>query len=416
MTNKLQPIKGFRDFYPVDWAFQNWLKEKWLNLGQSYGYQKYEGPILERLKLYESKTSRELIEKQTFRFTEKGKNYVLRPELTPTLARMIAQRQYQLQLPIKWQSYGRFFRYETPQKGRGRSFFQWNIDLLGLDKVQADIEIINLACLALKTLGLTSKEVKIKINDRKFLEKTIDKKFYPYIDKLEKLSEKEWKKWLKKEGVNENKADKLLDFVKDNDYSGSKRLTTIFNQMEKEGLSEYVEFDKSLVRGLDYYTGTVFEAWSTGSSLNRALFGGGRYDNLTQQVGGRKKISGVGFAVGDMPIYELLKDLEKLPNLSLNPTQVLVTVFSPELSEQSIQTARKLREKNINTELYLDPDERLDKQLAYANKKNIPWVAIIGPDEAENNTLTLKNMKSGSQENLSQEKAIQKLTSSQTQI
>jgi histidyl-tRNA synthetase len=413
MANKLQPIKGFRDFYPQDWSFQNWLKEKWLNLGQSYGYQEYEGPILERLELYQSKTSRELIEKQTFKFNDNDKNYVLRPELTPTLARMIAQKQYQIQLPAKWQSYGRFFRYESPQKGRGRSFFQWNIDLLGLNKIQADIEIIKLACLALKTLGLTSKEVKIKINDRKFLEKSIDKKFYPYIDKLDKMTETEWKKWLKEENINESKADELLALVKNNDYSDSMRLTAILNQMEKQGLSEYIEFDKSLVRGLDYYTGTVFEAWSTGSSLNRALFGGGRYDNLTQQVGGRKKISGVGFAVGDMPIYELLKELNKLPNLSSTPTKILVTIFSPQLAEESIQAAQKLRKKNINTELYLDPDERLDKQLAYANKKNIPWVAVIGPDEAKNNTVTLKNMKSGKQEKLTQKKAVQKLTSPQ---
>ncbi len=411
MTNKLQPIKGFRDFYPNDWAFQSWLKEKWINLGKSYGYQEYEGPLMEPVELYESKTSQEIIENQTFKFTDKDKSYILRPELTPTLARIIAQKQYQLELPVKWQSYGRFFRYESPQKGRGRSFFQWNIDILGSNNIQADIEILTLACLSLKNLGLTPQEVKIKINDRQFLEKSIDKKFFPYIDKLDKLSEEDWQNWLVSEGIEKNKTEELLDLIKDNDYSDSKRLTVIFNQMEKYDLSEYVEFDKSLVRGLDYYTGTVFEAWSINSTLNRALFGGGRYDDLTKQVGGRKKITGIGFAVGDMPIYELLKEVNKLPDLSPNPTKVLVTVFSPELKEKSIQTAKNLRKENINTELYLEEDERLDKQLDYANKKNIPWVVIIGPEEAEKDCLALKNMKSGNQKTLSLEETIKKLSS-----
>ncbi len=410
MANKLQPIKGFRDFYPQDWAFQNWLKEKWLNLGKSYGYEEYEGPLMEPIELYESKTSQEIIENQTFKFTDKDKKYVLRPELTPTLARLIAQRQYKLELPVKWQSYGRFFRYESPQKGRGRSFFQWNIDILGLDNIQTDIEIITLACLSLKEVGLTPKEVEIKLNDRELLEKLIESKFYPCIDKLDKMQDKAWTGWMVEEGFSKSKAEEILEIIKDNDYSSSERLKTIFNQIEKQGLSEYIEFDKSLVRGLDYYTGTVFEAWSKNASLNRALFGGGRYDDLTQQVGGRKKISGVGFAVGDMPIYELLKELNKLPDLSPIPTKVLVTVFSPELEEKSIQTADKLRVENINTEIYLDPDERLDKQLDYANKKKIPWVVIIGPEEAEKDCLALKNMKSGNQQTLSLKKTIKKIS------
>jgi histidyl-tRNA synthetase len=409
MANNLQPIKGFRDFYPDEWAFQNWLKEKWVNLGKSYGYEEYEGPLLEPIELYISKTSRELIEKQTFKFTDKDKNYILRPELTPTLARMIAQKQYQLELPVKWQSFGRFFRYESPQKGRGRSFFQWNIDILGQDNPQSDIEIISIACLCLKELGLTSDEVVIKINDRKLLEKSIGPKFYPYIDKLDKMSEEEWRKWLADEGIDKNKTEEILTVINDRDYSSSEQLTTIFNQFSQTDLANYIEFDKGLVRGLDYYTGTVFEAWSKKGSLNRSLFGGGRYDNLTQQVGGKKKISGVGFAVGDMPIYQLLKYLNKLPTLSPSPTKVLVTVFSTDTAEKSISVANKLRQKEINTELYLNADERLDRQLDYANKKNIPWVVIIGPDEAKSNAITLKNMKSGNQKTLYLEKIIEKL-------
>ncbi len=420
MTDKLQPIKGFRDFYPADQAFQNWLKDCWLSLGKTYGYQEYEGPLMEPIELYESKTSQEIIEKQTFRFTDKDKNYVLRPELTPTLARMIAQRQYRLNLPVRWQSYGRFFRYETPQKGRGRSFFQWNIDILGSETIQADAEILIIACLALKRLGLTSQEVKIKVNDRQFLEKSIISKldiavdevktFFSYIDKLDKMPDKDWQEWLVEDGVAEGKAQKLLSLVNSQEEQLPSRLQEIFARVEQAGLSDYVEFDKKLSRGLDYYTGIVFEAWSCSSSLRRALFGGGRYDDLTQQVGGKKKIPGVGFAVGDMPILELLKELGKMPELDVYPTQALVTIFSSDQEELSIKTAEKLRQSGINVEVYPDNQERLDNQLDYANEKGIPWVVIIGSEEAEEGVVALKNMSSGQQEKLAPKDLVVRLS------
>ncbi len=412
MTKKLKPIKGFRDFYPEDWAFQNWLKNTWLRLGKSFGYQEYEGPLLEPIELYLSKTSEEIVQKQTFKFSKKGKKYVLRPELTPTLARMVAQKQFKLKLPAKWQSYGQFFRYEQPQKGRGRSFFQWNIDLLGLENSEADSEIVALACLSLKNLGLTPDEVVIKLNDRRELQKQkISKDLFPYIDKLTKMNFKKWQTWLKDEGVSTKKIRKMVEFLKSENNNYSDYLNKIIKSLEKYGLADYVRVDKSLVRGLDYYTGIVFEAWSINSSLNRALFGGGRYDSLTQQVGGKKQIPGVGFAVGDLPIYELLKEKDKLPVLDSNPTRVLVTVFSPETQAQAFKTAQQLRQAEINTELYLKPNDNLGDQLDYANDKNIPYSIILGPEEIEKKVITLKNMESGEQEKLSLKQTIKKLSS-----
>lgn len=421
MTNKLKPIKGFRDFYPQDWAFQTWLRDNWLELGKSFGYQEYEGPLLERLNLYLSKTSQEIVEKQTFRFTEKDKNYILRPELTPTLARMIAQKQYRIPLPAKWQSYGRFFRYESPQKGRGRSFFQWNIDLLGAENVEADSEIIALACQSLKKLGFTFKEVQIKLNNRQALENIISKnlaisrekarKLFKYIDKVDKMPKKEWLAWLKDEGFKTDKINKLILVLEDDNKNFSPWLNKIMANIKEYSLEDYIVVDKSLVRGFQYYTKTVFEAWSIDSSLNRALFGGGRYDNLTQQVGGQKKIPGVGFAIGDMPIYELLKEKNKLPQLKTIPTKVLVTIFSPEMQSEAFKTAQELRQSGVNTELYLNSEDNLSDQLDYANDKNIPYTIIIGPEEAEKNVVSLKNMSTGKQQTSSLEEIIKSFKS-----
>ncbi len=416
----LKPIKGFRDFYPEEWAFQNWLKNNWIELGKSFGYQEYEGPLMEPIDLYLSKTSQEIVEEQTFRFTDKDKNYVLRPELTPTLARMIAQKQFRIKLPARWQSWGRFFRYEQPQKGRGRSFFQWNIDLLGSEEVEAESEIIALACLSLKKLGLTPKEVQIKLNDRQALENIISqnlnisreeaRKLFKYIDKLDKMPKKEWLAWLKDEGLKTDEVNKLILALEDDNKNFSPWLNKIMAKIKEYSLEDYIVVNKSLVRGFQYYTKTVFEAWSINSSINRALFGGGRYDNLTQQVGGKKKIPGVGFAIGDIPLYELLREKKKLPKLKTNPTEVLVTIFSPEMQTEALKTAQKLRQAGINTELYLNPEDNLSDQLDYANKKSISYVVIIGPEEIKNKSITLKNMRSGKQNTLSLKETITKLT------
>ena len=160
-----------RDYYPKDWAFQKWLSEKWLLIGKLFGYQEYEGPLLESVELYLGKSSEEIVNQQAFRLQDRnGQELLLRPELTPTLARMIAQREAELIRPMRWQSYGRFFRYEKPQRGRGRSFFQWNIDLMGSESILADAEIITIACLNLKTLGITPSDAKIRISDRQTMQ------------------------------------------------------------------------------------------------------------------------------------------------------------------------------------------------------------------------------------------------------
>jgi histidyl-tRNA synthetase len=421
---KFQPVKGTRDFYPEQMAFRNWLFEKMKEVSKRFGYQEYEGPILEPFELYAAKSGEELVKKQTFVLTDRGgRKLALRPEMTPTLARMVAQKQASLPKPIRWFSIGPRFRYEQPQKGRAREFYQWDIDILGSQAPEADAEIIAIAAEFFKSVGLSPKEVKIKVNNRKLMEeklsfieipKTKIQDVFRAIDKqsllLRNKKEKglaEWKEWLKEIGLNSLQIKDLQGILKDKDFSReSEELTRIFSTLTDLGVAEYVEFDPNIVRGLDYYTGVVFEAQDIKGKF-RAILGGGRYDNLVEIVGG-PKIGGVGFAAGDVVVEEVLREYKKIPLLSPTPTKVLVTLFDEAFFRDSLLIAKKLRDAGVTTEMYLELT-KLDKQLKYANQKNIPFVAIIGPDEIKNNTVTLKDMQTGEQESLSLEKLIGKL-------
>ncbi|PJE67486.1 histidine--tRNA ligase [Candidatus Shapirobacteria bacterium CG10_big_fil_rev_8_21_14_0_10_40_9] len=407
---KFQPVKGTRDFYPEDMAFRNWLFGKMREVSKKFGYQEYEGPILEPLELYAAKSGEELVKKQTFVLTDRGgRKLALRPEMTPTLARMVAQREAELPKPIRWFSIGPRFRYEQPQKGRLREFYQWDIDILGSEAPEADAEIIAVACEFLKSIGLISKEVKIKVNDRSLMEQKLSlievpkgkiQEVFKAVDKKEKMAEEEWDKWLKEIGLTSLQVKDLKGILKDRDFSReSEKLTRIFSTLSDLGVSDFVEFDPNVVRGLDYYTGIVFEARDVKSKF-RAILGGGRYDNLVEVVGG-PKIAGTGFAAGDVVIEEVLKEYKKTPKISFCPTRVLVTVFTEGFFRKSLEVATLLRRSNIETELYPDPASQLDKQLKYASQKEIPYVVILGPEEAESGKVTLKNMATGKQKTIS---------------
>lgn len=405
---KFRAITGTRDFYPNDWAFLQYLFEKMRKVSERFGYQEYEGPILEPLALYEAKSGEELVKKQTFILTDRGgKKLALRPELTPTLARMVAQKQKELIKPIRWFSIGRRWRYEKPQKGRAREFFQWDVDLVGPETPEADAEVIALACEFFKSLNLTPKEVKIKVNSRRLMDfklslieipKNKMREVFSAIDKRGKIEKQQWRKTLKKIGLDSLQIKDLEGILSDYDFSEeSEELVRIFSTLKDLGVADYVEFDPNIVRGLDYYTGVVFEAQDTKGKF-RAVLGGGRYDNLVEVVGG-ERLSGVGFACGDMVIKEVLLEYKKMPKIAPKTAQVLVTVFDESFFRISLNTARRLREAGINSELYLEP-VKLDKQLKYADRKGIPFVIIIGPDEIKKNEMVVKNMQTGKQKNI----------------
>lgn len=421
MKQIVQAVKGTRDFYPEEMAFRRWLYGKIQKVSEKFGYQEFDGPNIEYMDLYSDKTSEEILKEQAFSLQDRdGRTILLRPEITPTFARMVAQKSGSLIKPIRWYSYGRGYRYEQPQKGRGREFFQWEINILGPETPEADAEIIAIAVEFFKELNLTSEEVVIKVNDRSLFEQIISEAGIPtekfttllrLIDRKEKIGPIQFNQTLKEEGLDQEQIDSLNSYLTGKDFSKSDWLTSIFNSLKLyPGVLDYVEFDPTIARGFDYYTRTVFEAWDKSGGLRRSLFGGGRFDNLTETLGG-ERIPGVGMAPGDMPIEEILKQFKKMPDLKAQTAQVLVTVFNSELMEKSLEITSKLREVNINTELWLEPGDKLDKQLKYADQKGIPYAIILGPDEAKSGKVVLKNLEKQSQETLTLDEAIAKLQS-----
>jgi len=409
-NNLIFPVKGTRDFYPEDQAFQNWLYSKFKETAELFGFQEYEGPTLESLDLYAAKSGEELVKKQAFTLTDQsGKILALRPEMTPTLARMVAQKAGQLTFPVKWFTYGRRFRYEKPQKGRGREFFQWDVDILGLENLEADAETIAVAATLYQKLGLTPLEVKIKINDRKLLQDRFLSigisegkmvQVFRLADKKDKVSESDFVEMGQENGLTADQTKTVLQILKEkNAYLDSPWLVKIFELLKKYGVGEYVEYDPGIVRGLEYYTRTVFEGWDTKGEF-RAIWGGGRYDNLVADVGNKQKVPGVGFAMGDMVLAEVLKANNKYPKLCSSTTKILVTVFSPELLNNSLETVNLIRENNFNAEIFLDPNAKMDRQLKYADKNSIPLALIIGPVEAEEEKLILKDLRSQQQKSI----------------
>jgi histidyl-tRNA synthetase len=415
----IQRVKGTRDFYPEDWQYIRWLSGRWLELGRSYGYQEYEGPILEPVELYLGKSSVEIVNEQTFPVKDRdGKDLVMRPEMTPTLARMVAAREGDLVLPLRWQSWGAFFRYEKPQRGRGRSFYQWNIDLLGSDSPLADAEILTLACRALEVLGIGPADASVRVNDRAAFESLLKRRLaledalvrplFALIDRLPKIGAQAFRAECANCGLEGSQVDDLEGLLKERDPSFSPVLRAVFDEAARAGVAEYLQVDHSVVRGFDYYTGVVFEAWGKGT-LRRALFGGGRYDNLAVQVGGRKRIPGVGFAPGDMAVAELLREIGRYPVLETSATRVLVVVFGPAGAEDACAVARELRSGGVPCELYPDADHRLDRQIKYADRRGIPYVAIVGPDEKATGTIVIRDLGARTQRKVGRSALLQEI-------
>jgi histidyl-tRNA synthetase len=383
-------------------------------ISRRFGYQEYEAPILERLELYAAKSGEELVYEQSFVLQDRGGDELaLRPELTPSLARMVAQRQAQLVLPVRWFSYGPFWRYERPQRGRTREFFQWNIDLLGAEMPTADGEIVAIGAEFLRSVGLSSEEVAIFLNSRRLMERKLSEmgvdddlreNVFRLIDRRDKLSAKKWAAWALELGLSEDQLEKLKSLLEDpNLWQESEELRQVFATAEAMGLADYLVYDASIVRGLDYYTGPVFEAYDR-ARTSRAIFGGGRYDNLVADVGG-ERITGVGFAMGDVIIELLLGDANKRPELPTSPSQVLVTLFNEDLYEDTLSLAARLRRAGINTEQILEP-MRLGKQFRYADRKGIPYVVILGPDEVKAGQIVVKNLRTGEQQAYTESEAI----------
>ncbi len=401
----IQPVKGTRDFYPELMAQRVWLYERIRAAARRFGYQEYEGPILEPIALYAAKSGDELVKEQAFVLQDRGgDDLAMRPELTPTLARMVAQRQAQIPRPIRWWSFGPFWRYERPQKGRTREFFQWNLDLVGVDDARADAEVIAVAASFLREAGLGGGEVVLQVNNRRLMDGCLarigiegdaKKAAFRLIDKRDKLPPAGWVEYAISTGFTREQIDALGAILVNRElWRESEELTQLFEILEAYGVREMVAYEPSVIRGLDYYTGTVFEARDRDGEF-RAILGGGRYDNLVGDVGG-DPLPGVGFAMGDVVIGLVLDKYGKVPALRAAPARALVTVFSPELALDAIRTAMRLRADGIDIELYPEPS-KMAKQFRYADQLGIPFAIVVGPDEARENKIALKDLASGEQ-------------------
>jgi len=400
MAEIIRSVKGTRDFYPDGMAVRRWMFDIIRDVSTRFGYQEYDGPCLEFIDLYAAKSGEELVKEQAFVFSSPGDDMLtLRPELTPTLARMVAQQQYEIPLPLRWWSIGPFWRYENPQRGRTREFFQWNIDLVGTETVAADAEIVAVAATFLKETGLSPEQVKIFVNNRRLMDdafstleipKVLRPKVFRVVDKLDKLSEKEWRAFALDTGLDEIQVDGLLKVLNNQElWQDSDELVTFFELIETFGVAEYVEFNPKVIRGLDYYTGTVFEAFEIGGQ-SRAILGGGRYDNLVADVGGNR-LPGVGFAMGDVVIELVLVDAGVIPERLGHKPQVIVTVFDEDTLTESMRVTAEIREAGYRVVVYPEAD-KLGKQFKYADRLDVPVAVIIGPDELANGQVAVKNL------------------------
>ena len=406
MASKIQSVKGTREFYPEQMFLRNFIYEKIRAASQAFGYQEWDAPFIETIDLYAAKSGEELVKKQSFTFQDRGGDFVtLRPELTPSLARMIAAKQGELTFPLRWWSFGPFWRYEQPQKGRSREFFQWNIDMLGVDSPEADAELIAVAATFLLSVGLNPQLATIYVNNRRLMESEFDAlgivpekrvDVSNLVDRRSKMEPAKWDAYALELGLTQAQVDGLKDILGNLElWKKSDELTRLFAALEALGVKEFVKFNPNIMRGLLYYTGTVFEAFETSGSLKRSILGGGRYDNLLADVGGQT-LPAVGFAMGDVVIGIVLQENGLLPEFVPTPAPVLVTIFDESMKMKSFELAAQLRTAGLNTMVYPEP-VKLQKQFKFADKMKIKIVLTVGPDEAANDQVAVKNLINGEQ-------------------
>ncbi len=409
MKNIIQPVKGTRDFYPEQMAIRAWLYAILRQVSESFGYQEWDGPFIETIDLYAAKSGEELVKEQSFVFQDRGGDFItLRPELTPSLARMIAARQNELAFPVRWWSFGPFWRYERPQKGRTREFFQWNADMLGVNSPEADAELIGVAAAFLKAVGLTPGMALIFVNNRRLMEAEFDDLDIPpekrlevsgLVDRRTRMEADKWEAYALESGLSRKQLDGLKTLLENKElWHKSDELARLFAALKALGVEEYVRFDPNIMRGLLYYTGTVFEAFDLTGGVRRAILGGGRYDNLLADVGG-EPLSGVGFAMGDVVIGIVLRERGLIPAFPPSPAPALVTVFDESLWLQSYVLAADLRRAGIAVTCYPEP-AKLPRQFKFADRMGMRVALVIGPDEEAAGTITVKDLRSGTQETI----------------
>lgn len=419
MTLSSQPYKGTRDYFPQDKRTQNYIFNTWRKAVESFGYEEYGAPILEPIDIYAAKSGQELVNDQTYVFSDRGGRIVaIRPEMTPSISRMVAARRQELAYPARLYSIANFMRYERPQRGREREFWQLNVDVFGVDDVAADIEIITIADTILKAFGGKDGDYVIRVNNRKFinfmmsqylgLDEVQSQQMTKLFDRRGKITDQDFKEQAMLIFGDTDAIDERFDKVTQlvtatsidslpEELKGSaalEELQTVFEGVLKAGVTAAV-FDASLMRGLDYYTGTVFEVFDTHPDNNRSLFGGGRYDGLVGLFGA-EPISAVGMAPGNTMIENFLAVRGLIPEQK-SLTQLYIVVID-DAFDTANAVARELRAAGINTEVDITT-RKIDKKIKSATKKNIEHVLFVGAKDTD--TFSLKNLLSENEQKLS---------------
>ncbi len=427
---KIPSVKGTRDFYPPLMARRNWIIDGWKKVSQRNGFEEYDGPIFELLQMYQIKSGQEIVE-QLFSLQDRGgRDLAIRPEITPTLARMVNQQINALPRPIKWFAVPRLCRAERPQKGRLREFFQWNVDIIGEDRADADAEIIFTTLDYLRTVGLTAQDVRAKISSRRLLAAVLTSigipadrldPIYAVLDKKPKLPAETFEALLAEQVPDKDQARKILDFMSLDSVEGVARVVEPNEALDKAtdelrgvlgvlnamGVGEYCVFDPGIVRGLAYYTGVVFEVHDIAGEL-RAICGGGRYDNLLRDFGG-PAVGATGMGMGDCVLEILLEQRGLLDSqVPKRAIEYFVAVADPQFVDAMYRVVAQIRSKGHSAN-FSYKQGGLSKQLKEAAGQNAGKCVIVGQEYAQNRQLVVKNMVGGGQETLAEDQFLSQL-------
>ena len=414
-------LPGFRDFPPEDFQIRSHIFESWRRISRRYGFREYDGPPLEALDLYTEKSGDEIVG-QLYAFQDKGgREVTLRPEMTPSLARILGERSRAMPKPIRWFTLPQLFRYERQQLGRLKEHFQWNVDIVGEAGVGADAEILAVALDALRALGLGKEDIVARISDRRLLSAILgaagvpEEKFLPAFEVVDKVEREEPSRSIQRLqsecGLGEHQAKELLALVEDGGLKDVARIhgenpvvAEALKEMEdfreiltRLGLGEFLDFDLKIVRGLAYYTGIVFEIFDRKREF-RAICGGGRYDRLLELVGG-EPLPATGFGMGDVVLTELLTARGLLPSVAREADLFLVSITA-DLKPLAHELARVHREKGRRV-MYALRDQPVKKQFSAASTEGARWVVILGPEEVEKGVAVVRDMDSGTEEQVS---------------
>lgn len=407
-----QKVKGTRDFYPEELKSRNKVFSILKKTAENYGFSEVETPIMETISLLCAKQGEE-IKKQIFVLDKRGSEELgLRFDLTVPLTRLFSSVQMSVNKPVKWYSLSRMWRYEQPQKGRLREFYQISVEMFGTDKIESDFELVSLAIESLKSLGLKKNDFVIKINNRKFLQGFIESlgiqdydSIFRIIDGYTKCTKEEFKKNLSEQKISEDNVNKIMSFMiskitdfKESDMNelmkeGYIELKELFSMLDSLGFFEYVEFCSYIARGLSYYTGLVFECFDREKKF-RAILGGGRYDNMVEQFGAQKTPA-LGFAIGDVTLELLLRDKSLWPESQQGPDYYIAPTGKDVLIE-AYKIVLILRKK-FNVDIDLSA-RKLSKQFSYADSIGAKKVIVIGDNELKSKNFKVKDMKTGLEE------------------